>query len=35
MVDKLDEEYQQTELDTTNLNSEELKQAFDETPECR
>lgn len=35
VVKKLDEEYQQTELDTTNLNSQELKQAFDETPECR
>lgn len=35
VVEKLDKEYQQTELDTTNLNSEELKQAFDETPECR
>ncbi len=35
VVKKLDEEYQQTELDTTNLNSQELKQAFDETPACR
>jgi hypothetical protein len=35
VVQKLDEEYQKTELDTTNLKSEELKQAFDETPECR
>jgi len=35
VVEKLDAEYQQAELDTTNLNSQELKQAFDETPECR
>ena len=35
VVEKLDKEYQQTELDTTNLNSQELKQAFAETPECR
>jgi hypothetical protein len=35
VVEKLDQEYRQTELDTTKLNSQELKQAFDETPECR
>jgi hypothetical protein len=35
VVKKLDEDYQKSELDTTNLNSQELKQAFDETPACR
>jgi hypothetical protein len=35
VVDKLNIEYKQSELDTTKLDSEELKQAFDEAPECR
>jgi hypothetical protein len=35
VVEKLDQEYEETSLDTSNLNSQELKQAFDETPECR
>ncbi|MEV6631390.1 hypothetical protein AB0M54_11630 [Actinoplanes sp. NPDC051470] len=35
VVDKLKQEYEQSELDTGNLSSVELKQAFDEAPECR
>jgi len=35
VVDKLNKEYEQSSLDTSNLNSRELKQAFDEVPECR
>ncbi|GAA3347398.1 hypothetical protein GCM10020358_61990 [Amorphoplanes nipponensis] len=35
VVDTLNVEYQQSELDTSRLDSEELKQAFDEAPECR
>lgn len=31
----LNEEYNASALDTTNLNSPELKRAFDEVPECR
>lgn len=35
VVEKLDQEYEATSLDTTKLSSAELKQAFAETPECR
>jgi hypothetical protein len=35
VVDTLNAEYTRSELDTTRLNSEELKKAFDEAPECR
>jgi len=35
VVEKLDKEYEESSLDTSNLNSPELKQAFDEVPECR
>jgi hypothetical protein len=35
VVDKLNTEYQQSSLDTSRLDSEELKRAFDEVPECR
>jgi hypothetical protein len=35
VVDKLNTEYQQSSLDTSKLDSTELKQAFDEVPECR
>jgi hypothetical protein len=35
VVDKLQQDYQASTLDTSKLNSEELKQAFDEVPECR
>jgi hypothetical protein len=35
VVDKLNQEYEQSSLDTSKLNSPELKQAFDEVPECR
>ena len=31
----LNEEYAQSELDTSRLDSAELKRAFDEVPECR
>ncbi|MEV4479712.1 hypothetical protein AB0K04_24560 [Micromonospora coxensis] len=34
-VDTLTKEYDASALDTSKLNSEELKQAFDEVPECR
>ena len=34
-VDNLNKEYDASALDTSKLNSEELKQAFDEVPECR
>ncbi|WFE63534.1 hypothetical protein [Micromonospora sp. WMMD714] len=34
-VDKLNQEYDASALDTGRLNSTELKQAFDEVPECR
>ncbi|WBB65397.1 hypothetical protein [Micromonospora sp. WMMD812] len=33
-VDTLNKEYDASALDTSKLNSEELKQAFDEVPEC-
>ena len=35
VVQKLTEEYGQSELDTGKLSSVELKQAFDDVPECR
>lgn len=35
VVETLNTEYKQSELDTTKLDSEELKQAFDDAPECR
>jgi hypothetical protein len=35
VVDKLNVDYKQSELDTTRLDSKELKDAFDEVPECR
>ncbi|MCI4063823.1 hypothetical protein MRQ36_14995 [Micromonospora sp. R77] len=34
-VDTLNKEYDASALDTGKLNSKELKQAFDEVPECR
>ncbi|SCL24646.1 hypothetical protein GA0070616_2955 [Micromonospora nigra] len=34
-VDTLKAEYDASALDTSRLNSEELKRAFDEVPECR
>ncbi|WP_200215582.1 hypothetical protein [Micromonospora coerulea] len=34
-VETLNKEYDASALDTGRLNSEELKQAFDEVPECR
>jgi hypothetical protein len=35
VVQTLNVEYQRSELDTTRLDSKELKKAFDEAPECR
>ena len=35
VVDKLNSDYKLSELDTTKLDSKELKQAFDEVPQCR
>jgi hypothetical protein len=35
VVQKLNAEYEQSALDTGKLSSVELKQAFDEVPECR
>ena len=35
VVDKLNREYAESSLDTSRLDSQELKQAFDEVPECR
>ncbi|HET9517512.1 MAG TPA: hypothetical protein VFO77_07305 [Actinoplanes sp.] len=35
VVRVLNEEYTQSEIDTSRLNSVELKRAFDEVPECR
>jgi hypothetical protein len=35
VVARLDADYQRSQLDTSNLDSEELKDAFDEVPECR
>ncbi|MEO3776161.1 hypothetical protein ABGB16_04730 [Micromonospora sp. B11E3] len=34
-VETLNKEYDASALDTSRLSSEELKQAFDEVPECR
>jgi predicted lipid-binding transport protein (Tim44 family) len=34
-VDTLNKEYDESALDTSRLNSTELKKAFDEVPECR
>ncbi|MEU4775518.1 hypothetical protein [Micromonospora sp. NPDC023644] len=34
-VDTLNKEYDASALDTSRLNSEELRRAFDEVPECR
>ncbi|SCL57571.1 hypothetical protein GA0070606_2793 [Micromonospora citrea] len=34
-VETLNKEYDASALDTSRLNSEELKRAFDEVPECR
>ncbi|MFF3867402.1 hypothetical protein [Micromonospora sp. NPDC001898] len=34
-VDTLNKEYDASALDTSRLGSEELKEAFDEVPECR
>lgn len=35
VVTVLNQEYDRTALDTTNLESREMKRAFDEVPECR
>jgi len=35
VVDKLNKEYEQSSLDTSRLDSPELKRAFDDVPECR
>ena len=35
VVDKLNKDYAASSLDTSKLNSQELKDAFDEIPECR
>ncbi len=35
VVEKLNQEYEKSSLDTSKLNSPELQQAFDEVPECR
>ncbi len=35
VVETLNTEYKASTLDTSRLNSEELKRAFDEVPECR
>jgi len=35
VVDQANTDYQASSLDTTDLNSTELKDAFDEVPECR
>jgi hypothetical protein len=35
VVDTLSADYQKSELDTSRLDSKELKDAFDEVPECR
>jgi hypothetical protein len=35
VVDQLNHDYQASSLDTSNLKSQELKEAFDEVPECR
>ena len=35
VVTQLNQDYQASSLDTSNLKSTELQQAFDEVPECR
>jgi hypothetical protein len=35
VVDTLQADYRKSELDTSKLDSKELKDAFDEVPECR
>jgi hypothetical protein len=35
VVDRLNQDYQASSLDTSDLRSKELKEAFDEVPECR
>jgi hypothetical protein len=35
VVDKLNSDYKASSLDTSNLDSTELKNAFDQVPECR
>ena len=35
VVETLNADYKRSELDTSRLDSQELKQAFDESPECR
>jgi hypothetical protein len=35
VIDKLNQEYEQSSLDTSRLDSQELRKAFDEVPECR
>ncbi|WP_433373359.1 hypothetical protein ACQPZX_01725 [Actinoplanes sp. CA-142083] len=35
VVDQLNSDYEASSLDTSKLDSPELKQAFDEVPECR
>jgi len=35
VVEQMQTDYQASSLDTSNLNSVELKDAFDEVPECR
>ena len=35
VVAQLNQDYEASSLDTSNLGSEELKRAFDEVPECR
>jgi len=35
IVDRLNAEYARSELDTSRIDSVELKKAFDEVPECR
>jgi hypothetical protein len=35
VLTKLNEEYARSALDTTSLDSPELRKAFDEVPECR
>jgi hypothetical protein len=35
VVEKLSSDYAKSELDTSRLDSKELKSAFDEVPECR
>jgi phytoene/squalene synthetase len=35
VVDTLTADYKKSELDTSKLDSQELKEAFDEVPECR